>query len=152
MGDERYISNPRPLWDEEETSETPKKRILTLGSNTGGIVVRVTKKGIEFNGYYAGIHEPRKYANIRDFISVSWEDLEKLRADVNLKKPLKKKKTVRKPDVIDNKPDLKHLETLPQVTMNGKKYYIDVEKQERRPVDNPQQVFNFETQAASRPS
>jgi hypothetical protein len=36
--------------------------------------------------------------------------------------------------------------------MNGKKYYIDVEKQERRPVDNPQQVFNFETQAASKPS
>ena len=149
---ERYIANPRPPWDEESTHEKPTKRIITLGSNSNGIVVRITKKGIEFNGYYHGLTEAKKHANLRDFVFVSWDDFDKLRADVFRKKPLVKKKKVRDPDTIDDKPDMKYLETLPKVTMNGKKYYIDVENKERRPVDNPSQVFNFENQAARKPT
>jgi hypothetical protein len=147
-----YISNPKPLWNNDETQETPTKRIVTLGGNSSGIVVRVTKKGIEFNGYYAGITEPKKYANLRDFVFVSWDDFDKLRKDVFRKKPLEKKQKIREPDSIDSKPDKKYLESLPQVTMNKKKYYIDLEKKERRPVANPEQVFNFENQAAKEPS
>ena len=149
---DRYISAPRPRWDPDETIETPTKRIITIGSNNGGIVVRVTKEGVEFNGYYAGLIDARKYANVRDFIKVSWDDFDKLRADVFRKKPLQKEKVIRDPDFIDGKPDEKYLESLPKVTLNGRKYYIDVERQERRPVDRPEEVFNFETQAARTPT
>jgi hypothetical protein len=147
-----YISNPRPLWKAEEEDETSTQRIITLGSNTGGIVVRVTKKGVEFNGYYSGLQEPKKYANVRDFVFVAWDDFDKLRADVFRKKPIEKKKVIRDPDYVEEKPDQKYLDTLPKVTLNGQKYYIDAAAKQRRPVANPEQVFNFENQAAKEPT
>jgi hypothetical protein len=147
-----YISSPRPLFKEEELVETNARRVITLGSNNSGIVVRVTKKGIEFNGYYAGLTEASKYAIMREFILVSWDDFDKLREAVFRRKPIKKKLVVRDPDFIDDKPDQKYLDALPQVTLNGKKYYIDADRKERRPVDNPAQVFNFETQAIRKPT
>lgn len=149
--EDRYISSPRPIFKEEELDETRTKRIITLGSNNAGIVVKVTKKGIEFNGYYAGLQEPKKYANMREFVQVSWDDFDKLREAVFRRRPVKKKVVEREPDYLD-KPDKKYLATLPQVTLNGKKYYIDMDRQERRPVDNPDQVFNFEKQAVKEPS
>lgn len=152
MVDERYISNPRPSWDKESTIETSARRVMTLGSNTAGLVVRVTKQGVELNGYYSGLTEPKKHANLRDFIFVSWDDFDKLREDIFRRKPVKKKVVERDPDAIDAKPDKKYLASLPKVTLNGKKYYIDVNRQERRPVSNPEQVFNFEQQAAKEPS
>lgn len=151
MSNEEYISSPRSIWDPDFTVETRGKRIITLGSNTSGIVVRITRKGIEFNGYYAGITEPVKYCNMREFITVSWDDFDKMRQSVFLRKPVKKKMVVRDPDKIDTEPDYGHLETLPIVSLNGVQYYIDVENHQRRPVDHPDQVFNFETQAAKKP-
>ncbi|KPK10630.1 MAG: hypothetical protein AMJ56_07620 [Anaerolineae bacterium SG8_19] len=150
--DDRYISSPRPIWKEEETAENPSRRIMTLGSATSGIVIRITKKGVEFNGYYAGLQEPKKFANMREFIIVSWDDFDKLRNDVFRKEPLEKKNAPREPAAIDKKPDAKYLESLPQVTLNGEKYYVDMDRQERRPVSNPEKVFNFEKQAAKKPS
>jgi len=152
LGKEKYISNPRPLWKEEETAETRGKRIMTLGSTTAGIVVRVTKKGIELNGYYAGLQFPKKHANIREFILVSWDDFDKMREAAFRRKPVKKKVVQRDPDVIDGNPDKEYLATLPQVTLNSTKYYIDADRQERRPVNHPEQVFNFEQQAAKEPN
>ena len=140
------------MWKEDETVETRTKRIMTLGSVTGGIVVRVTKKGIEFNGYYAGFSDGTKYANMREFIAMNWDDFDKMREAVFRRKPVKKKIVMRDPDAIDEKIDKKYLKSLPQVTLNGKKYYVDMDRQERRPVDNPEQVFNFEKQAAKEPS
>ena len=152
MRDENYISSPRPIWNEEEGEETRTRRAMTLGSNTSGIVICVTKKGIEFNGYYAGLIEASKFANLRDFITVSWDDFDKMRADAFLKKAIEKEKVVRDPDDIDDTPDMAYLETLPIVTLNGRKYFIDAATQQRRPVDKPEEVFNFETQAARKPS
>ena len=149
--EDRYISSPRPLWKDEE-GETRTRRIMTLGSITGGIVVKVTKKGVFFNGYYAGLQEPKKYANMMEFVFVAWDDFDKMREAVFRRKPVTKKVVVRDPDFIDDKPDQKYLDTLPKVTLNGKKYYIDMDRQERRPVDNPGQVFNFEKQAAKEPT
>ena len=152
MKKEKYISNPRPPWRPEDVDETRRRRVMTLGSNTAGMVVRVTKKGIELNGYYAGIREPIKHAIVRDFILISWDDFDKMRADAFLRKPVRKKIVERDPDMIDEKPDQEYLDTLPKVTLNGIKYYIDVDLQERRPVDTPERVFNFEQQAAKEPT
>jgi hypothetical protein len=149
---EKYISNPRPLWDEEETQETRGRRIMTIGSTTAGVVVRVTKKGVEFNGYYAGFNSSSKYATMRDFASMSWDDFDKMREAAFRRKPVKKAVVVRDPDTIDEKPDKKYLDSLPKVTLNGIKYYIDMDRQERRPVLNPERVFNFEKQAAKEPT
>lgn len=150
--EKRYISSPRPLWKKVETEETRGKRVMTLGSATAGIVVRITKKGVELNGYYAGLQEPKKHANIREFVLVSWDDFDEMREAVFRRKPVKKKVIMRSPDAIDEKPDKEYLATLPQVTLNGKKYYIDTDRQERRPVGHPEQVFNFEQQAAKEPT
>jgi len=150
--DEQYISSPRPMWQEDEADEKRTKRTMTLGSNNAGIVVCVTKKGIEFNGYYAGLKESTKYANLREFITVSWDDFDKMRADAFMKRAVVKKTVIREPDDIDETIDQAYLDTLPKVTLNGKKYYIDAAAQQRRPVDRPEEVFNFETQAAKEPS
>jgi len=151
MSNDRYIAHPRSLWNKDETVETRGKRIMTLGGTSAGIVVRVTKKGVEFNGYYAGIGEAAKYANMREFVFMSWDDFDKMREAAFRRKPVKKKVVIREPDLIDSKPDKKYLATLPQVTLNGKKYYIDMDRQERRPVSKPELVFNFENQAAKEP-
>jgi hypothetical protein len=149
---DKYISSPRPIWHEEEAEETRSRRVMTLGGSTAGIVVRVTKKGVEFNGYYSGFNVPTKYTNVRDFILMSWDDFDKMREAAFLRKPVKKKVVMRDPDAIDKKPDKKYLDSLPKVTLNGEKYYIDMDLQERRPVSNPEQVFNFEQQAAKEQS
>jgi len=125
---------------------------MTLGSTTAGIVVRVTRKGVEFNGHYAGFHEGTKYANMREFVFMSWDEFDKMRAAAFRRKPVKKKVVIRDPDFIDEKPDKKYLDSLIKVTLNDKKYYIDMDRQERRPVDHPEQVFNFENQAAKEPT
>ena len=152
MAEERYISNPRPPWRTEDTEEKRNRRVMTLGSNTAGMVIRVTKKGIELNGYYAGITEPIKHAIVRDFILVSWDDFDKMREAAFMRKPVKKKVVIRDPDAIDETPDQESLDTLPKVTLNSVKYYIDADAQQRRPVHDPKQVFNFETQAAKEPT
>ena len=145
--EEQYISSPRPTWNNEEMEDGPGRRILTLGSNTAGIVIRITKKGVEFNGYYAGLQDRSKYANMREFVMITWDDFDKLREDVFRRRKAKPKTKKREPDKIDGKIDEKYLDGLPQVTLNGRKFYVDVDKKERRPVDNPEQVFNFEKQA-----
>lgn len=150
--EDKYIANPRALWNDDDSVEEPTRRTMVLGGTSSGVVVRVTKKGIEFNGYYAGFDAPRKYANLREFVFMSWDDFDKMREDVFRRKPIKKKMIEREPDSIDKKPDKEYLESLIQVTLNGKKYYIDMERKERRPVKNPEQVFNFENQASKEPT
>lgn len=150
--EDKYISNPRPLWDESSTEETRGKRIMTLGSNTAGVVLRVTKEGVEINGYYASLSRRKKHANMREFVFMSWDDFDKMREIVFRREPVGKEITIREPDSLDDEPDQKYLDNLPQVTLNKRKYYVDMVRQERRPVDNPRQVYNFEKQAAKEPS
>jgi len=151
LSNDHYISDPRPLWHKEETEETRGKRVMTLGGITSGVVVRVTKKGVEFNGYYAGYSTGSKYANMSKFAFMSWDDFDKMREAAFRRKPVKKEIVIRDPDFTDKKPDKKYLDSLIKVTLNGKKYYVDMDRQERRPVDRPEQVFNFENQAAKEP-
>lgn len=150
--DEQYISNPRPIWNDENLDDTSGRRVITLGSNTAGIVLRITKKGVEFNGYYAGLQTKSKFANMREFILVSWDDFDKLKEDVFRRRKVRYASKESIPAKIDKHLDQKYLDSLPKVTLNGVKYYIDMDRKERRPVSNPEQVFNFEKQAGKEPT
>lgn len=143
-----YISSPRPLFQDDPEKDTVGKEIVVLGGTTSGIVIRIGKDGIEFNGYYAGLKEPIKYANLREFGFISWADLNKLRRDIG---KVSGKKAVRKPDEVEDSIDKKYLETLPITTMNGKKYYIDTKKQQLRPVDSPHRVYNYKDNPTKKP-
>ena len=149
MKEERYISSPRPMFTSDLEAEPPGKKYVVLGSGQAGIVLRVSKKGLEFNGYYAGIHDRVKYANLREYIFITWKELDKLKA--SLYKPKKRKKKARKPDEVEEAAG-DYLETLPVVTMNGKKYYLDEPNKQLRPLDNPQAVYNFKGLATKKPS
>jgi len=144
-----YIASPRPIFREIEEKDST----ITIGGITSGIVVRVNKKGLNINGYYAGLTNRVKYANMREFTFISWEDLDKMRAEAFEKK--KKKQTPKKRKVgavpVIDKPDKERLKKLPIVTLNGKKYYIDMDRKERRPVDSPEKVYSFEKLATKKP-
>jgi hypothetical protein len=134
------IKSPRPVFVEEEPKGT---KIIYLGTKVAGSVLRITKEGIEINGYYDSFNEAGlKYATLREYAKIPWEDLEKMRESVLRKKTRTKVVVEETPDEID-KVDESYLKRLPIVTMNSKKFYIDVERRERRPVDSPMNVFKF---------
>jgi hypothetical protein len=136
----KYIANPRSIFHEVEEQEGS----ITIGGITSGIVVKVTKKGIELNGYYASLRERVKYANLRNFSKISWEDLNKLRAEAFEGKGKKRMPKKRVAEVVIDKPDKEYLKKLPIVTLNGNKYYMDMERKERRPISSPDKVYSFE--------
>lgn len=144
-----YIASPRPFWEDPKLNKSD--RIATLGSDTGGVMLVITKKGIAINGYYAGIKDASKYANMREFLTISWEDLERMKQEAERGKPREKELPVLSPDKIDDPPK-EYLESLPQVSLNGIKFYVDMERQERRPVSNPRHVFDFKKQASREPN
>ena len=135
------IGPVRPLFKIEE--EPPKnKRVerLIAGGPSSGMLIDVTKKGVEINGYYTGFSgSDTKYAVLRGPVFISWEDIEKTRA--KLSKP--KKKGAGELDRIETELDQEYLDTLPKVTINGRRYYIDADRKERRSVDNPKEVWRY---------
>jgi len=139
------VEMPRPPYDEDAIldSKTKKKR-LSMGSKTAGVIFDVTKKGIYFNGYYRGIRENNFHACIREPGFISWEDLDKIKESFDkVKKPRKKgEKREKEPDIKDTPSD-EYLATLPRVTLNGAQYYIDADRRERRLVARPYNVFKF---------
>jgi hypothetical protein len=142
-----YIASPRPLFDDKEKEGTT----FVIGGATSGIVVKITKDGLEFNGYYAGLTERVKYANLREFALIEWEDIDKIKIETFEKKKKTRTPKKRTQTHIIDKPSEEYLKKLPQVTMNGIKYYMDMERRERRPVSNPEKVFNFEGLATKKP-
>ena len=134
-----YISNPRPLFDSAVLENKNNKERLFMGSGSNGIILDVTRKGIEINGYYEGSSKKSKYANLRKSVFIPWKEFDKMKQRAELHG----KKDRSSPDFIDESPDKKYLETLPIVHINGKKYYIDGTHKERRLVDRPQNVYKF---------
>lgn len=144
----------------KEAGDLRGKKQIVVGGTTAGIVITISKKGLEFNGYYASFTGQAKYANHSKNSLITWEDLEKIKTNIFKRKPRKKKKATKKKKtelanaapVKAEKPDKKYLKSLPIVTLLGKKYYMDMDRKERRPVDNPEQVVNFEELPAKKPS
>jgi len=139
-----YISSPRPFFkDDPEKIEESKSR-LKMGGTSAGIVVDVTETGLTVNGYYQSFNNREVYyACVSDCVEISWDELEKIRKNAGTK--TKRKKVARKtlePDLVE-KPTEEYLESLPIVTINKKKYYLDVELRQRRPCDRPERVFNY---------
>jgi hypothetical protein len=136
--EEKRIVSPSPIFDEKEL-EKKGRRLIYLGTAESGVIIRIAKSGIEFNGYFTG-YNGTKYAVMREFSEIAWEDLDILKATIGKKK--KKENAPEEPDKIDT-PDEEYLSKLPIVTLNGTKFYIDPERRERRPVRAPNQVFSF---------
>ncbi|TET59669.1 MAG: hypothetical protein E3J47_08275 [Candidatus Stahlbacteria bacterium] len=141
-----YISSPRPIFHDIEEKDST----IIIGGITSGIVVRITKKGLEINGYYAGLTDQVKFANMKEFTRISWEDLNKMKVEAS--EGRKKKQTPKKRKCVIDKPDKKYLEKLPVVTLNGVKYYMDMERKERRPVKSPEKVYSFEGLSTRKPT
>lgn len=135
---ERYIGPVRPMFDlEEEPPKNKKCERLIVGTDDSGMVIDVTKKGMEINAYYLGNQRDERYSVLRSPVIIPWEELDKLKERINTKLPIAKL------DRIEDELDLDYLKTLVIVTMNGRRHYIDPIKRERRSVDKPHQVWRF---------
>lgn len=136
---DKKIKTPRPFYDYDQIKKGKKKEILSMGTKDSGIVIGVTKEGVEVTGYYKGFSlSAPTYAVLRKAIKIDWNELEKVRDKVS-----KRKKTSLEPDRIEREPDEKYLKELPKVHINDELYYIDSDRRERRSVKNPSRVFKF---------
>ena len=93
---------------------------------------------MELNAYYTGFGEDAKYSVLLEPTVIPWDSLSKIKDRIFNTKTTKSKR-----DRIELEIDKEYLDTLPIVTINGKKYYIDPEKRERRLAERPQEVWKF---------
>lgn len=141
MSDSIHISGPRSIFKDDEASLKKGVHRLKLGGTTSGVVLDVSKKGITLNGYYQSFDSETFFACVREPVEILWEELDKIRIEVNKRKKRTKKKTL-EPSKVD-KPTKKYLDKLPVVTINQKKYYLDAELRQRRPISDPESVYNY---------
>ena len=134
-----YIGPVRPMFriDEEPPANKKCKRLIA-GSAISGMIIDVTENGVELNAYYTGFSEGSKYSVLRDPMIISWEDLAKAKGSIG-----KKKRAVADLDRIEKEVDADYLIKLPIVTINGRQFYIDATRRERRSVDKPNEVWSF---------
>lgn len=147
------IPSPKPLFSKELLEKDLKRgvRRILLGSKVNGICIDVSPDGLTINGYYEGTRERGMlYANIRKPVEIEWTELDRLHKivieDLKPKKRKRKKKLKKEqnlPYLIDEKPDEIYLDSLPIVTMNEKKYFIDIIRKERRAVDDTSRVYPY---------
>lgn len=146
MDREDNISGPRAIFKDKEDSLKPGVRRMKMGGKTSGVILDADKKGIKVNGYYDALGDRDViYACTREPIELDWEELEKLRRIIFSKKEPKKRKLKDHgvaPYKID-KPSEEYLESLPIVTLNNQKYYMDVENRLRRPTSNPDRAYPY---------
>jgi hypothetical protein len=136
---DHFIGPVRPSFQiEEELPENKNVERIIAGMKSSGMIIDVTKEGLEINAYYTAFEQDIKYANLRDPVIITWEELERIKGRIfNTKKKIAVK------DRIESVVDAEYLETLPIVTINRKKYYIDPAKRERRSVEKPEEIWRF---------
>ena len=79
------ISNPRPTVD--TTKNRKKRNVLSMGTRDSGILIYITEKGIEVDGYYTGFStEGPLYANLSKPVKLDWSELEKIQTRFNKKR------------------------------------------------------------------
>jgi hypothetical protein len=137
---EKYIGPVRPMFTiENEAPPKKKTERLVAGSNSNGVLVDISKQGMEINAYYTGFSEDVRYAVLRQPVVIPWEELDKMKGRIFSGRS---KKLARK-DRIESNVDKDYLNQLPVVTINSKQYYIDPDRRERRAVDKPEEVWRF---------
>lgn len=120
----------------------PGIKRIPLGTKTAGIILDITKIGIEINGYYKVVNEGDMHGNLREPLIISWEDLEKFKKEQE--KPAKEKKEKKKAVGTETEFDIEYLKTLPKVHLNGILYYIDVVNKEMRAVTSPRIAYKLQ--------
>jgi hypothetical protein len=139
---ERRIDHPRPFYEEITPKASARYERLEAGGSTGGIVLDITRKGLVINGYYLSPNGKVRYANTLKPVRITWEELEKAKVNVNMPKKRRAAKKIT-PDRVEDVIDETYLKSLPIVTINNDKYYIDAGRKERRSVKNPTRVYKF---------
>lgn len=124
-----------------DNSKEKRKERVPLGTTTAGIILDITPSGIEINGYYKlAAKSDETYGTLRKPLVISWEELEKFKN--NLTKPKREKKE-NKLEGTETEFNIEDLKKLPKVHLNGKPYYIDVERREMRAVSSPGMAFKL---------
>lgn len=138
------IVSPKPIYKGDNKPISGKRfERLEIGTKWAGVIVDVTRKGVEINGYYR-CHSGRSvYSTSRDPVFIPWEELEKVKGRVSKPAPRRKAKPKKPEPVEDFDLDMKYLESLPKVELNGEYYYIDPVRRERRSVKNPRMVNKY---------
>ena len=136
---EREIGPVRPIFNfDDKPAKAEKCERLITGSKTAGMMIDITEFGIKINGYYTGWSGEKRYANLREPVEIPWIELERLKE--RIKNPKGKKAIL---DRVEEDINEEYLETLPIVTINKQKYYIDATKKERRSVKRPTEVWRW---------
>ena len=135
----KEIGPVRPKFVPEDIPAREKVERLIAGTKWHGMVIDVSELGMQINGYYTSfLDSSDRYAVLREPVVIPWVELERLRA--RAKKIRNKTATL---DRVESEVDDEYLSTLPQVTILGRKYYIDPDRRERRAVDKPSEVWRF---------
>lgn len=130
----------RPIFKlDEEPKTTTKTERIVAGTNNSGMIIDVTKEGVEINSYYTGFNSDTKYSIFSNPVKIPWEELEKMKTRLNSRK----RKSSVVPDVVEEEIDMSYLKSLPIVTINNNRFYIDPERRERRSVNRPEEVWRF---------
>jgi hypothetical protein len=137
----RKIIGPRSLYDPATSLEKDnvKKQRLMTGTKENSIVIDATKQGLVFNAFYSS-NEGTKYSILRQPVRISWDELEKIKVEMSTTVSKRNKTII---PSFNDKPSKEYLSNLPIVTINDRQYYIDGELRQRRPVNKPEQVFNY---------
>ncbi len=125
-----------PLNEEEDFKSNESIENLISGSSKCGLIIGITKTNIILNSYYT-LGEKR-YKCLSKGVEISWDEIKQIQNKLNNKKS----KTIKK-EFIDNDYSKEYLKTLPVVTINDRKFYIDTKKRERRLVERPNAVSKF---------
>jgi hypothetical protein len=109
------------------------------GTKNHGIIVDSTEEGILLNAFYSGFSDPdKKYAVLREPVIIPWEEIDKIK-----KRALNPRNLKAVIDRTEDDVDEEYLKTLPIVTINHNRYYIDPDLRERRAVNKPKEVWRF---------
>lgn len=132
---DKEIVSPRPIYTEDSPKIGTKR--LKMGSRNAGVIIDVNKKGMYINGYYNGYTTRNTiFSVLLNPVHILWEDLEKIKTSMS-----KRKKKYE--EITGEAPSKEYLETLPVVKLNGRGFYIDSERHERRQYDDPSKVVKF---------
>jgi len=125
-----------PLNIEEDFKSDKNMENLISGSSKYGLIIGVTKTNLVLNSYYT--QNEKRYKCLSKGVKISWDEVKQIQNRLNNKKS----KTI-KEEFIDDDYSQEYLESLPIVTINGRKFYIDTKKRERRLIERPSAVSKF---------
>ena len=127
--------------NEEDFESNRKVENLVSGSKHNGLIIGITASKLLLNGYYTD--GMKRYKCLSKGVEISWDEVKRLQEELKNKGKTKPKSKTIKEEFIDESYTEEYLKTLPIVTINNRKFYIDTKKRERRLVNRPEAVSKF---------